>query len=84
LKNRKESSRIKESIILLSESITLAEHVLGEVQSDYSRVCPRFCKFSGKQATAAADVKKDTTSNRFEIILNHLKLTMPVKDEKNR
>ena len=69
------SLRVEESIILLNKFIALAKHILGEVQSNYSWVCPRFCKFPSKQATSAADIKKDTSSNRLEILLSHLKLS---------
>ena len=82
-RNRTESLRIEESIILLNEFIALAKHILREVQSDHSWVCPRFCKLPSKQATATADIKKDTTSNGLKIVLSHLKLTMPADPKRD-
>lgn len=78
-----ESLRIEESTILLNEFIALAEHILREVQSNHSWVCPRFCKLPSKQATATADIKKDTTSNGLQIVLSHLKLTMPADPKRD-
>lgn len=82
-RHEEESSRVYKSIILLNKFITLAKHILGEVQSNHSWVRSRFCKFSCEQATATAYIKKYTTSNWLEIILSHLKLMKPTTDQKN-